>query len=263
VARSAGVVGETGEIVPLAGSCRNGRRLLRSPERILAIDLADALSGVSTSTGRIGSVTGHSATRPRLTRASNTVWMGPLDRPHRPPCSADTLFPKNVQFPLSRSRTPCGVCAARRLTRIKRRLPAHPPVLAWYYRSLTDAFMRSAPNRLLRNWIEPFVIWNSWGIKESSGTTKPVKALDGVLPPHQACTDRHLTGVSRKGRAAGAVKRALSLCGSNAAPRPPVTDPILPGLVRCQTTRQPNPNAECARENGAGAGRSDRTRPAA
>ena len=32
------------DIQPLAGSCRNGRRLLRSPERILVIDLAVALS---------------------------------------------------------------------------------------------------------------------------------------------------------------------------------------------------------------------------
>jgi len=72
------------EAVPLAGSCRNGRRLLRFSVRLRAITWPSRyLDSVPART--IGSVTGHSATRPRLAHKSYRVerarWTAPTARP--------------------------------------------------------------------------------------------------------------------------------------------------------------------------------------
>jgi len=54
-----------GPLGPLAGSCQNRRRLPDSPGRNRDFHFAIVLPWLSTSSGSIGSVTGHSATRPR------------------------------------------------------------------------------------------------------------------------------------------------------------------------------------------------------
>ena len=66
----------------------------------------------------------------------------------------------------------------------------------------------------------------------------------------------------------GAVERALSILWDARRSRSrvvewPVTDPVSRYWYGLKITRRPSQLPECARENGAGAGRFDRTRPAA